>query len=135
MKNNKQLKDIVVGGELSSVCQMKGCWVTIKNQTIKNSGQKNNLPPCDEAVLSMETQKEIRVMFKDHSFSVPKNLNGDVLVKGTVQKKKLSRYQVKHFLKDLGCSKEQIKEQMKAIKKPIYKYQMKAMGLKTPINL
>ena len=57
---------------------------------------------------------------------MPKDLSGEVLVRGTVEKKKLSKYQVKHFLKDLGCSKSQIK----GIKAPVYKYQMKATGLK-----
>ena len=123
MKDKKKLKNIVVGGQLSSVCQMKGCWVTIKNP-----GDKVKINSCDETAISLKAQKEMRVMFKGHSFSVPKDLTGDVMVMGTVQKKKLSKYQVKHFLKDLGCPKEQIE----AIKSPIYKYQMKATGLKTP---
>ena len=123
MKEKKQLKNIVISGEVSSVCQMKGCWMSIKT-----SGEKTVKSSCDETAVSLEAQKEIRVMFKDHSFSVPKDLKGDVLVKGTVKKKKLSKYQVKHFLKDLGC----LKEQIEAIKRPIYKYQMKATGLKTP---
>lgn len=123
MKEKKQLKEVVVGGELASVCQMKGCWVTLRSK-----GDIPKTSSCDETALSSKAQREMRVMFKGHSFSVPKDLTGDVLVKGTVKKKKLSKYQVKHFLKDLGCPKEQIQ----AIKKPIYKYQMKATGLKTP---
>jgi hypothetical protein len=123
MKEKKKLKDIVVGGELASVCQMKGCWVTLRTK-----GDLKKTSSCDETALSSKAQQEMRVMFKGHSFSVPKDLTGDVLVKGTVEKKKLSKYQVKHFLKDLGCPQEQIE----AIKNPIYKYQMKATGLKTP---
>jgi len=122
MKDKKKLKEIVVAGELSSVCQAMGCWVSLKTPASKVMTNT-----CDEAGLSAESQKEMRVMFKGHKFSVPKDLTGDVFVMGTVKKKKLSKYQLKHLLKDGGCSEEQIK----AVKGPIYKYQMEATGLKS----
>jgi hypothetical protein len=122
MKDKKKLKNVVVAAELSSVCQMKGCWVSLKTPASKVMTNT-----CDEAGLSAESQREMRVMFKDHKFSVPKDLTGDVIVMGTVKKKKLSKYQLKHLLKDGGCSKEQIE----AVKGPIYKYQMEATGLKS----
>jgi len=121
MKGKKKLKNIVVGGELASVCQKMGCWVSLKSPT-----EKSKTSSCDESSLSMKAQSEIRVMFKGHKFTVPKDMKGDVMAYGTVKKKKLSKYQVKHFLKDLGCSKEKIE----AIKAPIYKYQMEATGIK-----
>ena len=123
MKDKRQMKDIVVGGEISTVCQMKGCWVTLRS-----ADQPAKISACTEAAVSAEAQKEMRVIFKGHTFSVPKDLTGDVLVRGTIKRKKLSKYQVKHFLKDMKCSEEQIK----AVKKPVYKYLMQATGLKTP---
>ena len=121
LKKDKKLENIVVHGEISSVCQKKGCWVSLKKM-----GESEKINSCSESAVSSKAQKEMRVMFAGHSFEVPKDLSGEVLVRGTVKKKKLSKYQVKHFLKDLGCSKSQIK----SIKAPVYKYQMEATGLK-----
>lgn len=118
---DKKLENVVVHGEISSVCQKKGCWVSLKK-----TGDTEKINSCSESAVSSKAQKEMRVMFAGHSFEVPKDLSGEVLVQGTVKKKKLSKYQVKHFLKDLGCSESQIQ----SIKAPVYKYQMEATGLK-----
>lgn len=121
LQKEEELENVAVHGEISSVCQKKGCWVSLKK-----IGETKTINSCTESALSSKAQKEMRVMFAGHSFEVPKDLSGEVIVKGSVKKKKLSKYQVKHFLKDLGCDKDQIK----SIKAPVYKYQMEATGLK-----
>lgn len=121
-KDQKQsLKSVAVQGEISSVCQSKGCWITLKT---KEGAQTDT---CAESLKGATAQQEVRVMFKDHSFEVPKKLKGKVIVFGDLERKKLSSYQQKHLLKDAGCSKSEIKK----VKGEMYKYQMTATGVRT----
>jgi len=117
----KSLKSVAVKGEISSVCQAKGCWITLKTK----DGAKTET--CAESLKGASAQQEVRVMFKDHSFEVPKNLKGKVAVYGDLERKKLSSYQRKHLLKDAGCSKSDIKK----VKGVMFKYQMTATGVRT----
>jgi len=117
----KALSSVAVKGEISSVCQSKGCWITLKTK------QGAELDTCAESLKGASAQQEVRVMFKDHSFEVPKKLKGQVVVFGDLQRKKLSKYQRRHLLKDAGCSKSEIKK----IKGSLYKYQMTATGVRT----
>jgi hypothetical protein len=115
------LKAVAVKGEISSVCQAKGCWITLKTK----SGSQTDT--CAESLKGASAQQEVRVMFKDHSFEVPKKLKGNVVVYGDLERKKLSSYQLKHLLKDAGCSKADIKK----VKGDMFKYQMTATGVRT----
>ena len=115
------LNAVAVKGEISSVCQAKGCWITLKTK----KGAKTDT--CAESLKGASAQQEVRVMFKDHSFEVPKKLKGDVVVFGNLERKKLSKYQRKHLLKDAGCSKSDIKK----VKGDMFKYQMTATGVRT----
>lgn len=117
----KKMRDLAVRGKISSVCQMKGCWVTLK------TNDSADADTCKDMVKGAALQQELRIAFKDHSFEVPKDLKGDVMVYGNLEKKKLSSYQLKHLLKDAGCSKSD----MKKVKGSMYKYQMTATGLRT----
>jgi hypothetical protein len=119
-KSKDKTKDVVVEGEISAVCQAKGCWMTLKP-----SGSQKASNVCEETLKSASTQADIRVMMGNHDFTVPKDLSGKVTVEGTMKKKKLSSFQLKHLLKDAGCSKSQ----MKKAKKGLYKYQIVASAV------
>ncbi len=113
----KKSAEVLVSGEIGSVCQAKGCWLTLRpsNATTESDA-------CEETLKNASTQADVRVMFGDHAFTVPKDLTGKVVVKGKLKKKKLSSFQLKHLMKDAGCSKAQ----MKKAKKAVYKYQIVA---------
>lgn len=117
--SNKKNMKVSVSGEISAVCQAKGCWITLKSSDLKKTDT------CEETLKGASTQSEVRVMMKDHSFAVPKDLKGTVTVVGELKKKKLSSFQLKHLLKDAGCSKEQ----MKKAKKSLNKYQIVATDI------
>ncbi|MGH1467867.1 MAG: DUF4920 domain-containing protein [Bdellovibrionales bacterium] len=116
IKNLKgKFAKVLVSGEIGTVCQSKGCWLTLRPSSATTESDE-----CEEALKGASTQADVRVMFGDHAFTVPKDLTGKVVVKGKLKKKKLSSFQLKHLMKDAGCSKAQ----MKKAKKAIYKYQI-----------
>lgn len=115
-----ELNQIAVSGEISSVCQASGCWVSLK------TGEASKVSKCSEGLQANGVQQELRVMFKDHSFKVPKDMKGQVMVYGSLKRKKLSPFQRKHFLKDAGCSVADTKK----IKGDLFKYQMTATGVR-----
>jgi len=70
-----------VEGVIEEVCQMKGCWMTLKNDTDAN----------------------IRVTFKDYGFFVPKDVSGKkVIVEGEASRELLDEDLAKHFAEDEG---------------------------------
>jgi len=74
---------VQVSGEVTSVCQAKGCWMVIKDHE------------SDEVMA--------RVLMKDHAFSVPMDGTGKkAIVEGELTEKTLSEGQVKHLAKDAG---------------------------------
>ena len=74
---------VQVKGEVTSVCQAKGCWMVIKDHD-------------DEKVTA-------RVLMKDHSFSVPMDGTGKkAVVEGTLTSRTFNAAQVKHLAKDAG---------------------------------
>ncbi len=78
-----------VEGEVSEVCQVKGCWMTLK----KPDGTS------------------MRVTFKDYAFFVPKDLSGKtVVVSGRAYKKTTSVEQQRHYAEDAKKSKEEIEK-------------------------
>lgn len=78
-------KPVLIQASILNVCQKKGCWMEI--------------PTASEPV---------RVVFKDYSFFVPKDLAGtEVYAQGELEKKTLSVREQRHFLKDAGASRSE----------------------------
>ena len=70
-----------VEGTIEEVCQMKGCWMTLKN----------------------ETGSTIRVTFKDYAFFVPTDSAGKtVVLEGVLTRRTVSEAQRAHYAEDLG---------------------------------
>ncbi|MEQ9404529.1 MAG: DUF4920 domain-containing protein [Cyclobacteriaceae bacterium] len=70
-----------ITGTVESVCQMKGCWMTIKN----------------------DQNQSIRVTFKDYGFFVPKDIAGrEVIIEGNAIKTELEEDMAKHYAEDAG---------------------------------
>ena len=77
---------VKVKGRVSEVCTMEGCW--LKMQTSEGS---------------------VMVKMKDHTFSVPLDINGkDVVVNGFATVKVTSVAEQKHYAEDAGKSKDEI---------------------------
>jgi hypothetical protein len=73
--------------KIKSVCQKKGCWMT----------------------LELPSGKEAFVKFKDYAFFVPKNAqNGEVIVNGKAFVSIESVEELKHYAKDEGKSQAAI---------------------------
>ena len=73
--------------KINSVCQKKGCWMT----------------------LELPSGKEAFVKFKDYAFFVPKNAqNGEVIVNGKAYVSIESVEELKHYAKDEGKSQASI---------------------------
>lgn len=74
-------------GEISSVCQKKGCWMN----------------------MSLADNKELFVRFKDYDFFVPLNSSGrEAVIEGWAYKEVISIEELKHFAYDEGLSEEEI---------------------------
>jgi hypothetical protein len=79
--------DIKVKGEITEVCQAKGCWMT----------------------LDMGGGEILRVKFKDYAFFVPKNAAGNTaIVQGTANKETISVDELRHLAEDAGKSENEI---------------------------
>ncbi len=71
-------KTVVLEGEVSSVCEMKGCWMYVSDGV-----------------------NEIRVNFKDYSFFVPYDSPGKkVKIQGKIYKKMVDKNTLKHWAED-----------------------------------
>ena len=74
-------KTYKVKGVVEEVCQMKGCWMTLKN----------------------DNGASIRITFKDYGFFVPKDISGrEVILEGIAFKEKLEEDVAKHYAEDGG---------------------------------
>jgi len=85
-------KDVVENvqfqGKVTEVCQKEGCWLILGND---NGGDA------------------IMVRMKDHSFKVPKDLNGrHIIVNGELKKTTQSVEEQKHLMEDKGASQGEI---------------------------
>lgn len=70
-----------VRGTIEEVCQMKGCWMTLRNEVGEN----------------------VRVTFKDYGFFVPKDISGrEVIIEGTASREVLEEDVAKHYAEDGG---------------------------------
>ena len=96
-------EDVVVSAQVDKVCKKKGCWFQVKN-----------------------SDGTTRVVFKDYSFFVPKDIDGKkITMNGRLKSKTMSVSEQRHFLKDEGASKEEIK----AITEPKKVFQFVASGV------
>jgi hypothetical protein len=76
---SQEKEDFKVKGVVEEVCQMKGCWMTLKN----------------------EQNISIRVTFKDYGFFVPKDISGrEVILEGVGFKELLDEETAKHYAED-----------------------------------
>jgi hypothetical protein len=76
-----------VTGQVASVCQMSGCWMTLK----------------------LTDGQTMRVTFKDYGFFVPKNISGKtVVIEGQALVKETSVKTLQHYAEDAGKSKAEI---------------------------
>ena len=81
MDETDSIADLTVKGTVKEVCQMKGCWMTLRNESNAN----------------------IRVKFKDYGFFVPKDISGkEVIIEGTALKEVLEEDEAKHYAEDGG---------------------------------
>lgn len=95
-------KTIKIEGEITDVCQEKGCWLVVT-----------------------DGERAMRVKFKDYGFFVPKDSSGrKVVLEGTVEKKTISEMQAQHIAKE---SKEKVDPS--TIKGPQVVIQMTATGV------
>ncbi len=90
MKNYHKYKGeaVVFEAKAKKVCEQKGCWMVLK-----------------------DGNKEVRTLFKDYGFFVPKTIVGKkVRVQGTMKRKKVSAATIRHFMKDEGKKMEDIQK-------------------------
>lgn len=81
--------DAKVTGKVSSVCQKKGCWMTI--------------------VSEQQGKEPMRVTFKDYAFFMPKDISGKrVVVEGFAYVETTSVDVLRHYAEDAGKSKDEI---------------------------
>jgi len=76
-------------GEVSKVCQQKGCWMTISPEG--------------------STDPVFMVKFKDYGFFVPKDISGEaVILQGKAFRQVTDVETLRHFAEDAGKSKAEI---------------------------
>jgi len=81
-------KSVLVSGEISAVCQAKGCWMTLAGEA---------------------PQARARVTFKDYAFFVPKDGKGmKAVVEAEVKVKAMSDAERQHLAEDGQVSVDQI---------------------------
>ena len=87
LEDSKNIKKVVVKGQVIDVCPKKGCWLTIKT----------------------EDGSSFFVKMKDYAFFVPIALKGkNVVLEGLAEKKVTSVKELKHYAKDAKKSKAEI---------------------------
>jgi hypothetical protein len=103
MKDSEKV-EAKVEGKVVSVCQAKGCWMTID----KGDGTT------------------MRVSFKDYAFFVPKNIAGKtVVMQGTAEVTTTSVAELKHYAEDAKKSDAEIE----SIKEPARDMTFEAEGV------
>ncbi len=98
--------DAKVKGTVTSVCQVKGCWITITPEK--------------------EGDPELFVKFKDYGFFMPMDIAGrEVIMDGYAFVETTSVEELRHYAEDEGKSKEEIEE----ITEPEKQYKFMASGV------
>jgi hypothetical protein len=89
LQNADKIENIQVTGKVSSVCQVKGCWMTL--------------------VSPQSEQPPLFVKFKAYGFFVPKDLSGsEVTMQGDAFKEITPINELKHYAEDEGKTKAEI---------------------------
>lgn len=97
-------KEFKISGELSSVCQKKGCWT----------------------ILETEDKRNVRMTFENYGFFLPVDYAGkQVIAEGKGLKKVTSVNELRHYAEDAGKSEEEIL----AITEPKTEYLFEASGV------
>jgi hypothetical protein len=105
LKNTKRAEGVAVKGEVTNVCEKRGCWITLKT----------------------EDGASFFVKMKDYAFFVPTALKGkNVVLEGSAEKKVTSVDELKHYAKDAKKSKAEIE----AINAPKEEIRFLANGIK-----
>jgi hypothetical protein len=79
------LENVAVTGEVTSVCQAKGCWMTIAGS------------------------EDMMVKFKDYGFFMPKDIDGrEVVMHGKAFYQVTPLDELRHYAEDAGKSAEEI---------------------------
>lgn len=100
----KDSLEVKVKGEIIEVCQMKGCWVTMKTG-----------------------QDTMRVRFGEEEFFVPKDVSGKTaIIDGLAYKEVISVASQKHYAEDAGRSSAYLA----SITKPDTVLTFNALGIK-----
>lgn len=87
MMGERDSMQVKVRGTINSSCTKKGCWMK----------------------MDLGENQEMRVSFKDYSFFVPKNLNGEqAIIDGYAHMDTLDVPYLRHLAEDAGKSKEEI---------------------------
>lgn len=103
MANDGKKTEVKIVGEVVEVCQMKGCWLKIKNGT-----------------------ETLTIKMQGHKWFVPSALAGKkIVIDGTAEVKITSVDDLKHFLEDAGKSQEEID----AVKEPKKEVVVEAKGI------
>ncbi len=96
---------VKVKGTVQAVCQMKGCWMNVNDETVS---------------------EEMLVQFEDYGFFVPKDISGrQVIMDGYAYRDVTSVDELKHYAEDEGKPKEEID----AITEPVTEVKFMASGV------
>ncbi|MGB3548543.1 MAG: DUF4920 domain-containing protein [Saprospiraceae bacterium] len=80
--------EVNVAGKVNSVCKMKGCWMTIVDES---------------------TDAEMMVKFKDYGFFMPMDIDGrEVVMHGKAYYQTTPVDELRHYAEDAGKSAEEI---------------------------
>lgn len=101
---NNEVAGVAVTGVVEDVCQVKGCWMTLR----------------------AEDGASMRVSFRDYGFFVPKDISGrTVVITGDGEVTVTSVADLKHYAEDEGQSPEEIAK----ITEPLEEYVFVADGV------
>ena len=101
--NQSDTLKLTLRGNIKEVCSKKGCWMT----------------------LTMESDNDLMVRFKDYGFFMPLDASGEVIVHGKAYSSETSVADLKHYAEDAGASQEEID----AITSPKMSYNFEADGV------
>lgn len=105
LANYEDHKDKMISFDATpkKVCEKKGCWMVLR-----------------------DGGREVRTLFKDYGFFVPKEIVGKrVRVQGIMEQKHISAATIRHYMKDEGKKLEEIKK----VKTGKTSYQFVASGV------
>lgn len=95
-KDELKDKEILVKAKVATVCQAKGCWLTLK-----------------------EGATEVRVTFANYSFFVPKNsATKEAVMQGKLFDKEITAAEARHYAQDAKMPKEEIAKITQPVKTP-----------------